>query len=251
MPLRSRTRTVCPSKVTRPVVALATKDVEAWSTRADRARERRRRALLGRPGGRPDPFEDDAGCPQLRVRPASIALGAVRLGQPHAGDRRLVRCADFVPETRRLFEVPFCIRGGAFGEPDPPVGEGGAGRQRLALEPVGHAPPAPRRPLGPAPGRRPRPRSRPAPRAAAPDEARCSEAAPSTAPASDSRAHPGWRRPPTPRPLGPAARGPGRVVDPIRRGELRARPPPRRGCRPVRSRIRPSSLNGQPSSRRR
>ena len=49
-----------------------------------------------------DPFEDDAGRPQLRVRPVGIAPGAVRLGQPRAGDRRLVRCADFVPETRRL-----------------------------------------------------------------------------------------------------------------------------------------------------
>ena len=48
-----------------------------------------------------DPLENDVGCPQLRVRPAGIASGAERLGQPHAGDRRLVRCADFVPETRR------------------------------------------------------------------------------------------------------------------------------------------------------
>jgi hypothetical protein len=122
-----------------PVVALAMEDVEAWSTLLiGLGNEVDGRCSVGLVDV-PDLLEDDAGCPQLRVRPAGIASGAVRFGQPHSGDRRLVRCADFVPETRRFFEMALCIRGGAFGEPDPPGGESGASRERLAPEPAGHA----------------------------------------------------------------------------------------------------------------
>ena len=62
------------------------------------------------------------------------AAGAVGLGEAEAGERRLVRGADFVPEPHRFGQGLFRARRIAVGEPHPSAGEGGAGDQRLALE---------------------------------------------------------------------------------------------------------------------
>ena len=215
-----------------PVVALATEDVEAWSTvLIALGSDVDARCSVGVVDV-PDPLEDDAGCPQLRVRPAEHRLGRggrrpAPFGRPPPRRVRRLRARDAPPLRSAVLHPRWRLRRAA------PARRRGRCWQPTPCSRTGRPPaPAPRRPLGPAPGHRPRPRSRPAPRAAAPDEDRCSEAAPSTAPASDFRAHRVWRRPPTPRPLGPDAPGPGRVVGPIRRGELRAGPPPRLGCRP-------------------
>ena len=94
-------------------------------------------------------------------------------------------------------------------------------------------------------------RSRPAPRAAAPAAGRCSAAAPSTAPATGARARPGWRRPRRRRRPGRGGPARGPAADPTRRDA----PPGSASSAPARSplcsRIRPSSVSGHPSSRRR
>ena len=62
------------------------------------------------------------------------AAGAVRLGQGHACDRRLIGGADFVPAVAPLPTRTVRARGIAVGEPDPSSSEGCAGDQRFALE---------------------------------------------------------------------------------------------------------------------
>ena len=56
------------------------------------------------------------------------------VGEAQAGERRLVRGADFVPEPHRFGQGLFRARRVAVGEPHPSAGEGGAGDQRFALE---------------------------------------------------------------------------------------------------------------------
>ena len=138
----------------------------------------------------------------------------------------------------------------AFGQPYPSAGTGRAGRERLAFEPCRRLRQALRLPLGPDRDCRPRPRSRPAPRGGAPGAAPCSAAAPSTGRSRDGREHPGWMRPRAPRSPAPDAPGRGPAAGPTRPRAPRGMPPPRPGCLLLRRRMRPSSVSGHPSSRR-
>ena len=177
-----------------------------------------------------DPLEDDAGRPQLRVRPAGVASGPERFGQAPRGrppPRRVLRlrARDAPPPRNALVHPRWRLR-----RAGPARGRGRCWRSAPCSRTCRPRAAAPRRPLGPARGRRP------VSTCASSSGTRRSSvfgATPWTAPVSDSPGHPEWRRPPAPRPLGPSAPGPGRVAGPIRRVERRARPPPRRGCLPA------------------
>ena len=108
----------------RPVVALATRDTDV------------RRPAAGRPRD-VDPPEDGARRSQLQVGQLLAAVGRERVGEAHAGERRLVRRADIVPESRRFREELFRRLGIALGEAYPPSREGRARDERLAVESVG------------------------------------------------------------------------------------------------------------------
>ena len=71
---------------------------------------------------------------RLQHGPVLAAVGAMGIGEVEAGDRRLVRGADLVPESHRFGQRLFGAGRVAIGEPHPSASEGGAGHERLALE---------------------------------------------------------------------------------------------------------------------
>ena len=116
----------------RPVVTLATKHGGArhWFLVA----RREVRCWRGF-----DSLEDRAGRLALQVGRLVPAAGVVGLGQAKAGERRLVRGTDFVPQPHRFGQGLFCARHIAVGELHSSSGVSGAGNQGFALETGGDA----------------------------------------------------------------------------------------------------------------
>ncbi len=81
-----------------------------------------------------DPLEDRTCRLALQV---GLSVAAARLegfGEAHAGERRFIGRADLVPESRSFGKEPFPVQRVALREPHPPLSEGGAGDQCLAVE---------------------------------------------------------------------------------------------------------------------
>ena len=99
--------------------------------------------------------EDSARGLHLQLGKVVTTSATVRLGEPGAGERRLVRRADLSPQPGRFLEVLLRSAGVTFSEPHPSVGQGGAPDERLAGEPIGDPPQFLGRRSGPArlPGR--------------------------------------------------------------------------------------------------
>ena len=129
MPLRSRTRTVCPSKrpsSSRPHVGRR------------RAFGRWIRSTGGGGGEGLRSRRGSSGCLPFQHGSVLAAAGGMGRREAHPGVRRLVRGADLVPEPHGVGQR--LLRAGrvALGELHPSAGERGSGRQRLVLEPAGH-----------------------------------------------------------------------------------------------------------------
>ena len=213
----------------RPVITLATKDVDAPRLVVERVAVRDVRCRGNRRRGF-DPVEDRAGRLALQVGALVAAAGVVGVGEAKAGERRFVGGADFVPQPHRFGQGLFCARRIAVGEPHASSGVGGAGDQRFALESGGDE-------IELVCGR-----SRPVDVAGrdldldlrfeqrGASAGRCSVVAPWTAPARGARGRLGSRPPQPPRRLGPDAPGRDPVGDPTRRDERPAGLALRRRC---------------------
>ena len=178
-----------------------------------------------------DPVENRASRLEAQGGPVLAAARAKGLGETGPRQRRLVWRPDIAPKLRGLGAEPFRGRRLAGRKAHPPLSEGRAGQQRLALEPRGH----PSQLVG---GRS---RSRDVAGRDLDLDLRLEQwrplqigvpAAPWTAPALDARARLGSTRPPWRRLPGPAARARDRAADPSRRDEQPGRRPRRRRCLP-------------------
>ena len=129
-------------------ITLATKDSVGHSRRNGHHGRRRGDAHLARSQSTgslgllthgSEPIEAEAGCFELHQRALFVARRTVRVAQAHAGERRLVGRADLVPEVRSSIEIPAGAGRVAGCQLDASVRERCAGRERLAFERCGDA----------------------------------------------------------------------------------------------------------------